>query len=435
MVRLRPMYRRALSLVSCVALLSACPEGGKSNDDPSGGANKSKAAGAADAGCDLDKVAALAGKLGALDTRARRDAVMNELGDACTLPEVLTLHLQYSQKLAAARDNETIAHGVSTEALTEMHSAVCSDAAAVFEKAAGRAGPERSEIVYDRCELGKFDLIDFLDYRRLEGTPLMPFYASTWMKEQGVPDSQARTLGRALLLLSRRDYGRKGVEIPTVAQAVGPISVNAEVIWITKDAVQFKGNKLAALGEDGRLAEFRVQGLLIGALYDRLDEVADNRKAKAKQTGGTFTGELLVAAHAGTPYDTVKKVAFTAGRAFDRLGFIVQAAPLDYGVVSMGHGDEAPRPRYSVQIEAKGFSVTGAESIKTPLGEGSDAEPWDWAALAKNAAEFKVANPNADGADVQAAKTVPFDAYVRTIAVLRGPECGSTGKCLFKDVR
>jgi len=429
---------RAASLVSALALVASCSGASEGKEDPAVGGETPRPTAAAPTDCKLDAVAALADGLGALDARAQRDVVAKELATACTLPDVIRDFVEHSAQPETTQAG-AVAKSPDMAALRKAQSAICPGAGVVFKVVAEASLSDRSNIVFDKCNLDKFGLIGRSEYGRLEGSPTMPFYAFKWMQEQGVPEDQAQPIARALLMMARRDWGHPDIEVVTLAQALKPVPPDARVVHVTDDAILFEGRSVVTLAA-GVVDEADMKGLLLGPLYDLLSEEGEKATVQAESKGETFAGDIVFVAGADTSYDTLMALVFTAQRAdFNNVSFLAQTAPLDYGVVpiagpKVGAARAALVARYVVQIEAKGFSVSASDPAKVHIGDGAGTDAWDFAALGKHAAEFRAAHAKADTAYLAGVDSVTLGPILRTIAALRGGDCESSGSCVFARV-
>lgn len=102
----------------------------------------------------------------------------------------------------------------------------------------------------------------------------------------------------------------KSVSTSNMADAVDVV-ISASTILVRNNAVvNVKDGRVDANAKrDG------AEGFFISPLFDKLKDEAKKLKAAEKQGGQKFSGDAILAAHAGTPYRLLAEVLYTANQA------------------------------------------------------------------------------------------------------------------------
>lgn len=404
------------AVLALFAVVVACSGGSDTKDGASGSTpDEPETAAASAKACDLDEVAKLARGLPALDARARRDAVAKELGSVCELPMAIR---EYFEFVGPRDPNERkVARTPNLEALGKAKQAICPGAEVVFRRVADAKATDRARIIYDECKLDRYDLIRRREYLALGTLPVVPFFTFDWLQDQNVPEDQARPIVRAMLLLERHDWGRHDIEVPSLPHALRPVPRDAMVVYVTPTSIVFNEQTVVSLDGSGELSP----------LLTILADEADKSKMVAESAGRPYTGSVVIVAGADTPHSSFSKVLYTVKRADAGDVFVLaQNAPLEYGVVPVADTKDVRFGHvYGLRVEGKGFTAD-------PFGTPRAIE--DLEGLAQDVERFKRDNAVVDEALVGASDTATLASVVETIAALRGPECESTGQCLFDKV-
>lgn len=381
----------------------------------------------APASCAPEKLAALVQTLAPLDARTRRNTVARELPGACRLPSAVKDYI-------ALRTLPDDARGfVETEGSIAARQDVCPNADAVWKEVGAVPPDERAAIIYDRCDLRRFELITRGGYTHRPDLSIIPFYLYEWLTKEAVPDAQARALAKALALLGRQDWRRAGQTLPLVESPL-PVVPPGLTLSVMRERIELQ-EVTVTVSKDGVIDPTAFEGRRVAPVFRALTRAVE----ESERSGGPVSGPVVVVvADAATPYATIRDLAFTADRAgLSNLALVAEASPLEFGAVpvSVAHfGSLAGQPTFALRIDERGLSV-GSDAEGTERIDGPADAPWDLAALAHSVAEFKKTNPKAVHAAVGCADGVPYAALVRVLAALRGPRCESASDCALPKVR
>lgn len=163
--------------------------------------------------CVGDKVEALAQRLSVEDLDARRKAVLEGLPQACALSDIVLEYMQrYQDALRPPRTREPLGE---PSAVLAMRKAVCADAEAKWAEFEASPAMDRDAIIYDGCELARYDIIDKIEFMASGPASVVPFHLHDWLLEQRVSPPVAKRIAAAVALLGRIDdhdpYGPLGI--------------------------------------------------------------------------------------------------------------------------------------------------------------------------------------------------------------------------------
>lgn len=214
------------------------------------------------------------------------------------------------------------------------------------------------------------------------------------------------------------------------------------------------------LGEDGEsmlvVPDDEKRGMMITALYDRLQEKSEIEKlgAEARETLAVLTqrselarqGELLLSIDKDTPFAVVREVLYTAGQAqFGTFLFVthnpwedaertIESTLPMIGPPSATDYDERPPLNLSLLVSDRGLSVMGADAVLFPEGAadtGDDGPPlsvpcisggactglddYDWALLSEQLGKVKDEYPDDLQVIVVPESDIPYELIVRVL--------------------
>lgn len=104
-----------------------------------------------------------------------------------------------------------------------------------------------------------------------------------------------------------------GQKIP-MSKADSPIQ-DGTPVYISARAITFANKKIVQIDENGDIDPAALQNHLIGPLYDAMAEEADKAKQMAANTGGEWTGRVILVGDQSLKFSTIVDVMYTAGRA------------------------------------------------------------------------------------------------------------------------
>lgn len=385
-------------------------------------------------GCDQEKLRSLVEVLEAATPRRRGELVGRHLPDACELPGYLKYYFEVT---SPAPDQRRIA---TTGPVAEQRAALrhmCPGADEVMKGVSRAAADERAALLFDGCELGRFGLVERARFVRGRGSPT-PFLANQWMLDRGIDPEVARLVARALVTHDAQAMSPlmlpSQLEPPAVDHDLAEIP-SGIAIYVARDGIVVDDQRVVGL-DGGSLDPADVHSHVVRPLYEVLAEEADKSTMMAESHGEDWEAIAVVVADDYTPFSTMVDVYHTASRARFRRWSLVAVTPIGgYGAVPMDEPSPADGPpALFVWVDAGGFETAagfGGERERSGVRAARGHDAWDYEALGRRAAEHRSRFPGAQRAVVMPEPDTPHGVVVRSLATLRGPDCGVGGDCVL----
>jgi len=400
---------RLFGLVSAFVLLAGC----ESESSPDVEARRGVAVEKPSA-CRKDDVRALATTLSAVDPWAQRIAVGEGLTEACTLPGTTGAFFELTGDAVVA-DERRIAAAAGE---LEMVSEICGQGAGTLDETTAMAPRQRAVVLFDRCGLGRFGLVEREAWLRTGATSVVPFVALHWLRGEGVAEADARTIATAMLLRSRKVWGADGQRVPVVGGVLPPVPHDAIAVAVTPKAVLMEGASVVRL-DGGAVPRDRSRSA--DALRRALQAEREAR------SGDEDVPVVLVPEADASTATLLWAEGVLRGPSSDEVGVVVQTEPLEFGLLAL---DIFLWPRHGYPK----LEVGDREAVLRPA-DGGPGRHIDVDALATAADDYVREHGNDSRVIVHPRRDLQAGLLLTTVHRLRGERCAATSsQCKFGTV-
>jgi hypothetical protein len=197
--------------------------------------------------------------------------------------------------------------------------AVCPDLRRVSASLGSWHARERAAALFDGCKLG--DVPALIVSRERWATTwttsqgLLAVAVATWLREHGLGDDDARTIGQVLFRRAASVDAPISLDLPADLRLPdatrGDRIDDGVVVTVSPTAIASKEHAIAEL-RAGVISERSRTGDLVGPLFDVLAEEADIARESGARLGELQPPTLFVAADRDTPWPTMSHVLATA---------------------------------------------------------------------------------------------------------------------------
>lgn len=386
--------------------------------------------------CDARRVDALVTELAETDPHDHPRVISEGLPEACTLPPFLRSYLS-----VMTGDGGSLRDPPSWSRAGVILEQVCPGFESIIEEITDLPGSERRTALYERCDLGRHDLVSL---ERYLGNPIgspSVWAAHHWLGTQGVGPEQAKALSRALLLLERSTGPIRRPEGLPRRPLPGPeLAGPGVLVRATVDELTFEDERVTTLNR-GSVADEAMTGHVIQPLFESLDDKA----TKHRLVSEAGLSRLWLAFDERVRFSTLFDTMYTASvLEFEQFGLVVETDPFHFVALPVSALEFAPmldevepgaplppRTDFLVLIRDEGLSVA-APGRGEPRAIGADLAALREQALA-----------HCDGLSVPPAGVIRAENHIEVgvvvdvILALRGPACGADGSgdcCLPKVI-
>ncbi|MCR9165340.1 MAG: TonB family protein [Nannocystaceae bacterium] len=421
MGRLGHLLVASLFVVGCGAATSDSAD--KATEGPREGTRSASAA-VRPSACRLDGVATLARSLESAGPRARRTLVATGLPESCDLPEAFDA---FFVSTATARGDEALAAKAARSEIA-MLASICEHGDEVTRALVELPPPKRAPAMFDRCGFGRLGLADREAWLRSGATSGMPFVALHWLREQGVPERDAKPIADAMWLRARAVWGSPGQRIPVLGGTLPPVPLHAIEVAVTPEEVRVAGASVLELAK-GALPEGE-------AGEDATKTLRDALLAELEASPQDEETPMVLVVDERIPIATLLRVDAMMREAGPSAGIVAQTEPLAFGLIAFETTEHRSLGTPALEIDAKGFELTPPSGgAKQRIGDGAQT-PYDFELLAARAEERAGSGDAPTAVVVRPDHDVSAGVLLNALHRLRGERCSDDPtRCWFEQIQ